>query len=98
MLVLNTGNGATIRSLPTGEGPIAPLFDAARKCLYVTNRGEDSVSVFDTDSYALLERIDLPAHPNSLAFDPRDGALFVTVKNGEDGPQGKAESVVRIGF
>ncbi|WP_323717836.1 YncE family protein [Paracoccus aminovorans] len=98
VLVLNPADGTTLRALPTGEGPIAPLFDAARKRLYVTGRGDGSVSVFDTDSYALVEKIDLPAHPNSLALDAKSGALFVTVKNGEDAAQGSAESVVRIGL
>ncbi|MFT3690963.1 YncE family protein [Paenirhodobacter sp.] len=98
VLVLKAADGSTIRALPTGEGPIAPLFDAARKRLYVTNRGEGTVSVFDTESYALLEKIALPAHPNSLALDPASGALFVTVKNGEDAAKGAPESVLRIGL
>lgn len=98
VLVLNATNGETIRSMPTGTGPIAPLFDAERKRLYVTNRGEGTVSVFDTDSYDLIKKIDLPAHPNSLALDGKTGTLFVTIKNGEDAPRAVAESVARIGL
>ena len=97
VLVLNPADGETIASLPTGAGPIAPLLDTPRKRLYVTNRGDGSVSVFDAESYDLVETIALPAHPNSLALDPESGALFVTVKNGKDAERGSAESVVRIG-
>jgi YVTN family beta-propeller protein len=93
-VVVLDGEGRTIRHLPTGAGPVAPLVGGER--LYVTNRDDGTVSVFDTKSYELLEKIALPVHPNSLALDRERNALFVTVKkaHGEKG----AESVVRIGF
>jgi YVTN family beta-propeller protein len=94
VLVMDAANGETIRLLPVGAGPVAPLVGGDR--LYVTNRDEGTVSVFDTESYELVEEIGLPAHPNSLALDPGRNALFVTVKNGH-GEKG-AESVVRIDF
>lgn len=93
-VVVMDGEGRTIRHLPTGAGPVAPLVGGER--LYVTNRDDGTVSVFDTKSYELLEKIALPVHPNSLALDRERNALFVTVKKGH-GEKG-AESVVRIGF
>lgn len=95
-LVLNAADGKTIRLLPTGAGPVAPLVDEERARLYVTNREDGTVSVFDTGSYELLAKINLPEHPNSLALDRRNNVLFVTVKNAE-GNKGK-ESVVRLAF
>lgn len=96
VLVLNAADGATLQVLPTGADPVAPLFDAARSRLYVSNREGSSITVFDTETYALLETIALPVHPNSMALDPVNNALFVTVKNPPG--QGGDESVVRIEF
>ncbi|MDA7415758.1 YncE family protein [Xenophilus arseniciresistens] len=98
VVVFDADTAAIRASLPTGDGPIAPLFDAQRERLYVTSRGAGTVSVFDTRSQQLLQTIALPAHPNSLALDSRNNVLFVTVKNGRDAARGSNESVTRIAF
>jgi len=98
VVVLDAATARITASLPTGEGPIAPLLDAPRQRLYVTNRGGGSVSVFDTGSQKLLQTIALPSHPNSLALDGRNNVLYVTVKNGRNDAKGSHESVVRIGL
>lgn len=98
VVVLDPASAAVRASLPTGDGPIAPLFDAPRQRLYVTNRGAGSLSVFDTASNRLLQTIPLPAHPNSLALDSRNNVLYVSVKNGRGEARGTPESVVRIAF
>jgi DNA-binding beta-propeller fold protein YncE len=64
----------------------------------VTNRGAGTVTVFDSRSNALLQTIQLPTHPNSLALDAKRNVLYVTVKNGKDDPKGSNESVARIQF
>ena len=96
VVVLDAATARITASLPTGEGPIAPLLDAPRQRLYVTNRGGGSVSVFDTASQKLLQTIALPSHPNSLALDSRNNVLYVTVKNGRNDAKGSNEAVVRI--
>ncbi|KQP47767.1 hypothetical protein ASF44_23405 [Pseudorhodoferax sp. Leaf274] len=98
VVVLDPATARITASLPTGDGPIAPLLDAPRQRLYVSNRGGGSVSVFDTASHKLLQTIALPSHPNSLALDSRNNVLYVTVKNGRDDAKGSNESVVRIAF
>ncbi|WP_326537992.1 YncE family protein [Pseudorhodoferax sp.] len=98
VVVLDAATARITASLPTGDGPIAPLLDAPRQRLYVTNRGSGSVSVFDAASGRQLQTIALPSHPNSLALDSRGNVLYVTVKNGRDDPKGSNESVVRIAF
>ena len=98
VVVLDATTARITASLPTGEGPIAPLLDAPRQRLYVSNRGGGSVSVFDTASQKLLQTIALPSHPNSLALDGRNNVLYVTVKNGRNDAKGSHESVVRIGL
>ncbi|RYF64266.1 MAG: YncE family protein [Comamonadaceae bacterium] len=96
VVVFDPDTAAIRASLPTGDGPIAPLFDAPRQRLYVTNRGAGTLSVFDTRSQQLLQTIALPAHPNSLALDSRNNVLYVTVKNGREAARGSHENVVRI--
>ncbi|GHC97408.1 hypothetical protein GCM10007320_52150 [Pseudorhodoferax aquiterrae] len=96
VVVLDPATARIMASLPTGEGPIAPLLDAPRQRLYVSNRGGGSLSVFDTASGQLLQTIALPSHPNSLALDSRRNVLYVTVKNGRNDAKGSNESVVRI--
>lgn len=96
VVVFDADSARITASLPTGDGPIAPLLDLPRKRLYVTNRGAGSLSVFDTGSQQLLQTIALPSHPNSLALDSRNNVLYVSVKNGRDDAKGSQESVVRI--
>jgi len=98
VVVFDPDTAAIRASLPTGDGPIAPLLDLPRQRLYVTNRGAGTVSVFDSGSYQLLQTIPLPAHPNSLTLDSRNNVLYVSVKNGRNEPRGSNESVVRIAF
>ena len=98
VVVFEADTGRIITSLPTGAGPIAPLFDASRKRLYVTNRAAGTVSVFDTVSNQLLQTIALPTHPNSLALDARNNVLYVSVKSGAGDEKGGKEHVVRIAF
>jgi YVTN family beta-propeller protein len=98
VLALDPATGKALATLPTGEGPVALLLDEPRRRLYVTNRGAGTLSVFDSRSNALLQTIELPTHPNSLALDARRNVLYVTVKNGEKDPKGANESVARIAF
>ncbi len=96
LLVLDADSGTLVRSVPTGEGPVALRLDPQHQRVYVTNRGAGSVTVFDSRSHALLRTIALPTHPNSLALDNQHNALYVTVKNGEKDPKGSNESVARV--
>ncbi|RMX06427.1 YncE family protein [Corticibacter populi] len=98
VVVIDPADGQVRQSVPTGRHPVALLIDEARHRLYVTNRGSGSVTVHDSRDYRLLHTFELPAHPNSLALDPVTGAVFVTIKNGEQDPKGSDESVARIQF
>ena len=64
----------------------------------MTNRAAGKLSVYDARSYALLQTLDLPTHPNSLALDAQRNVLYVSIKNGEKDPKGSPESVARVQF
>jgi len=58
-----------------------------------------TVTVFDSTSYALLNTIALPTHPNSLELDAPNNVLFVSVKNDpKSAAKTDNESVVRLAF
>ena len=111
-LVVDAATRKELANMPTTDLPKRPLalqLDAQRKRLYVANRGDDgpphpeethgTVSVYDSESYRLLQTIPLPPNPNSLAFDAKNNVLYVSVKNDRSSSKaGKLESVVRIQF
>lgn len=98
VVAFNPDTAEITASIPTGDGPIALLLDEPRKRLFVTNRGSGTVTVLDTDKQAVVKTIELPAHPNSLTFDPVNDVLYVSIKNGREAERGSAESIARIAF
>jgi len=98
VVVLDADTGKEQASFATGEGPLQIALDAQRKRLYVTNRAAGTVSVHHSNTYALLDEISLPTHPNTMARDPRQNLLFVTVKNGDNDPKDAKEGVAKIPF
>lgn len=104
LFALNAQDGKVLASVETDDVPISLLLDAQSNRVYVTNRGgvrvakgAGTLSVFDAETLSLAQTLPLPPHPNSLALDTANGALFVTVKNDGDATKAnKPESVVRI--
>ena len=104
LFALDADSGKLLASEPTDEVPIGILLDERNGRVYVTNRngvrveqGTGTLAIFDAATLKRLQTLELPPHPNSLALDTRDRALFVTVKNdGAATKAGKPESVVRI--
>jgi DNA-binding beta-propeller fold protein YncE len=104
LFALDADSGKVLAKVDTDQVPIGLLLDAQQQRIYVTNRngvrvekGAGMVTVFDARSPQRINTLALPPHPNSLALDEANHALFVTVKN--DGAATKAgtlESVVRI--
>lgn len=98
LIELNPNTGAIIQTAPAGEGPVALLFDAAGQRIFVTNRGSGSVTVHKANDLGIVQTIDLPDHPNSLAYIPGQQTLFVSVKSKQDRTLGVVESVARVVF
>lgn len=104
LFALDADSGKLLASEPTDEVPIGILLDERSGRVYVTNRngvrveqGKGTLAIFDAATLKRLQTLELPPHPNSLALNTRDHALFVTVKNdGAATKAGKPESVVRI--
>ena len=96
VLVLEVGTGRELASLPAPNGPLAIRLDAPKQRLYVTSRDGGKISVYNSTTYALVDTIDVPDYPQSLALDEARNVLYATVKNNRDKPKDANESVVRI--
>lgn len=104
VFALDADSGKVLASEVTDELPVSLLLDAGKQRIYVSNRkgtrvdkGAGTVTVFDAKTLKRVQTLDLPPHPNSFALDPKDHAVFVSVKNdGEGKKENKPESVVRI--
>jgi len=93
---ISAADGSPLRTIATGAGPLDLLFDGERNRLYVSIREAGEVVVIDPSSGEIARRIEIPAHPNSLAVDPATGTVFVTVKNGADAQPGSPDALARI--
>lgn len=90
VFVLNADTAEIIARMSTDEIPIGLAWDDEQERLYVANRrgirvdkGEGTLTVFNTRNYSKVQTLQIPPHPNSLAFDTEKKYLFLTVKNDE---------------
>ncbi|BBG31304.1 YncE family protein [Zymobacter palmae] len=95
------GQYPTVATLDHLQGPLALLIDAARQRLYVTDRDGGQLNVYalsERQASAPIAQYPLKVFPNSLASDPRSGALFVTIKQKlhDDLSLNGQEAIVRI--
>ena len=80
MLVLDAQSGASIASVPTGEGTDAIAFDPVRHLVIAAN-GRGSISLAraeGADTYAALGGIVMPVGARTMAVDAAGGRLFTT--------------------
>lgn len=99
LLVLDTQNGKVLQKIAL-PASLAVLFNPVRNEVYVTHRNAGKVSVINADSYKVLETLDMPTHPQSLALADDGQTLFVSVKQ-ESSRQKEAtdpDEVVRVTF
>lgn len=99
LLVVDTQKGKVLKKI---ELPVslAVLYNAKRGEVYVTHRQSGKVSVIDAKTYRVLETIDTPTHPNSLALSEDGQTLYVSVKQpgSRDKEPTSPDEVVRINF
>jgi len=95
VLVINAATGAPEREIQTGTGPLELRLTEDGKRLFVTQREDGSVAVYDTETGRQIQRYALPVHPNSMALDEQGRRLFITVKESIEN-ETLPESVARI--
>jgi YVTN family beta-propeller protein len=99
LLVVDTQNGKVLKEIALPVS-LAVLYNPQRNEVYVTHRESGKVSVIDAKTYKVLDTIDTPTHPNSLALSADGQTLFVSVKQpgSRDKEPTSPDDVVRISF
>ncbi len=67
--IIDTTNDRYLRSLSGLNGVAGALVSDERNLLFASNRGENTVSIFDLKTEKELKRINVGIRPNGLAFD-----------------------------
>ena len=84
----NLSIGQNLRDIPTGDHPMALLFDKKQKRLFVANAGSDTISIIATGTDKVVRTIPLrpaEAHglpgatPTAMALSPDENYLYVTL-------------------
>ena len=75
--VINLRTGKIINTLSTGHTPTAPVLSSNGKTLYVCNRFDNNVSVFDLASRKQITRIPVQREPVAATITPDGRFLFV---------------------
>ena len=56
--------------IPVGIAPLAIAYDPVHQDMYVTNFGDDTVSVIDTTTNTVIDTIPVGNVPLGIAYDP----------------------------
>lgn len=68
--VIDCAQDTYLRSLEGLKGVAGALVSDERGLFFTSNRGEDTVSVFQAGTEAMLARVQVGVRPNGLAYDP----------------------------
>jgi YVTN family beta-propeller protein len=74
--VIDTRSNQVMNTLATGNHPYCVTTDRSGR-LFVTNTGEDSVSVIDLASQKLIRKIRVPGTPEGIAYDAEHEQVLV---------------------
>ncbi|HKY52021.1 MAG TPA: NosD domain-containing protein [Candidatus Limnocylindria bacterium] len=81
LLYLNLG-GRTPYTIPL-DGPAGAMsMNLSGTRIYTAIRGKNVINVVDTEQYAVVQRIAIPAEANAIAVSPREEALYVGTADG----------------
>ena len=81
LIVLNTGTGEIVATLPTGPGVDAVGYDPERGLIFTANGGGDgSLTVISQqvpDLYAVIQNLPTRQRARALAVDPTSGSVYL---------------------
>ncbi len=97
ILVVDTRDDKVIHRIAAPES-LSVLFNPLRNQLYAAHRNAGTVSVIDGTSYAVINTLKLPVHPNSLALASTGDVFYVSVKQESSHGEGThaPDDVVRV--
>jgi YVTN family beta-propeller protein len=83
--VIDLAAAKRIRSVPGLRQPKGIVYLADRRKLYVSNKDDGAVDVFDSESFAPIGRIDFKSKANNLRYDARSRTIYVGYGDGAIG-------------
>ncbi|MHB8961138.1 MAG: YncE family protein [Candidatus Limnocylindrales bacterium] len=95
--VIDLDTGSYVESIGGLTGVAGALVDEASGMVFTSNRGEDTVGIFDARDPASLVKVPLGRRPNGLAFDPGRGTLLAANVGDPADPASHTLSVVDTG-
>ncbi|EHW6438493.1 PQQ-binding-like beta-propeller repeat protein [Salmonella enterica] len=98
LVVLDPQSGNVLRTIPTGKLPVAVKVDDKSGRIYVTALESGTVSVYSTKDYSLLNIVDVKPSANSIAVNPKDGSVYISVKNFASKDKTEKEKVAHLQF
>ncbi len=70
-----------VTTVAAGDMPHGVAVNRDAKRLYVANYGADTLSVFDTTTYAPVTTVNVGDGPNGVAYNPANGLIYVANRN-----------------
>jgi YVTN family beta-propeller protein len=64
-----------------GDAPHGVAVNAAAKRVYVANHNDDTLSIINTDTYALVHTVAVGDGPNGVAYNPANDRIYVANRN-----------------
>ena len=80
LVVVNADTGATVATLPIGEGTDAAAFDPTRRLAFSSNGGDGTLSVIremNANTFASAATIKTALSARTMSLDPVSGRLFL---------------------
>jgi len=74
--VIDTRAGRFLRSIGGLKGVAGALIDEGQSLVFTSNRGEDTVGIFELEAESDLVKVSVGVRPNGLAFDPERHILL----------------------
>ncbi len=92
--VIDTKADRFLRSIPNLQGVAGVLVSEDRNLVFTSNRGEDTVSLFEEGKDAEAAKVKVGIHPNGLAFAPGHRLLLVANAGDPNVPKSTTISLV----
>ena len=83
-------------SIPNLTGVAGALVSEELKLVFTSNRGEDTVGIFNVNDEQNINKIKVGVRPNGVAFDPKRGLLLAANVGDPDIPNSHTLSIVDI--
>ncbi|MDH2908019.1 MAG: YncE family protein [Candidatus Nitrosotalea sp.] len=80
--ILDLIKGNRIHSITGLDEPQGVVFVPESKKIYVTNAGDGTVKIFNSDSYALVKTINLSSDADNMRYDSNSKLVYVGYGNG----------------